>query len=104
MKQPLTKPMMFRFALAASATFTIVAASAGFAHSGPGAHNGPATATVQPGNFVALPCLICDEQRAGGRNDPGWGVSNHIGEGRAERDPDDRANKNRRSPARSAEG
>jgi hypothetical protein len=84
MKEIISKKMVVRVALAIGASLTVVATSAlpAFADPGP----------VVPNGVPSLYCDKCDDNNSGpdaggsdpgGRQDPGWGVSNHIGEGRA---------------------
>ena len=80
MKKIISKNKVFSFALAVGASLTVMATSAlpAFADSGP----------VVPSGVPTLYCDKCDDgpdaggSDPGGREDPGWGVSNHIGEGR----------------------
>lgn len=80
MKAILTKTKVLRVAVVLGASLTVMTTSAlpAFADS--------ATAVAN-----SVPTLICDKCNdgpdaggtdPGGRQDPGWGVSNHIGEGR----------------------
>jgi hypothetical protein len=80
MKETFSKSKVFKLALVVGASLTVMATSAlpAFADSGPGLTSGVPT----------LYCDKCDDgpdaggTDPGGRQDPGWGVSNHIGEGR----------------------
>lgn len=80
MKEMFAKTKVLRFAVVVGASLTVMATSAlpAFAESGTGALHGT------PGLY----CDKCDDgpdaggTDPGGRQDPGWGVSNHIGEGR----------------------
>jgi hypothetical protein len=86
-----------RLALVVGASLTVMAASAGpaFALTGSviGVPNAAPTVMARSALLPALPCreLPCTPDDAaagaggaepGGRSDPGWGGSNHIGEGR----------------------
>jgi hypothetical protein len=96
MKKARYKVNVSRLALVIGASLTVMAASAGPAFaltgSGIGVPNAAPTVMAQSALLPALPCreLPCTPDDAaagaggaepGGRSDPGWGGSNHIGEG-----------------------
>jgi hypothetical protein len=105
MKAAFSTENAFRCASVFGASLVVMAASAGPAFavdSGTGVPTAAPTVMAQSALLVpALPCqeLPCNPDNAwaeegggepGDRSDPGWGVSNHIGEGGggAEDDPD----------------
>jgi hypothetical protein len=93
MKEMLSRTKAVRFAVVVGASLTVLATTAA-----------PAFAESAPSSSHAVPTLYCETcdngpdaggTDPGGRQDPGWGVSNHIGGGR---DGGDRE----RPPARGA--